>query len=370
MAPRLTQGDNLVAKEYYEVLGVSEDASQDEIKKAYRKKAKKYHPDSNKDTADEEKFKKINKAYDVLSDEEKKKKYDRFGKQGVSGNARAGQQRAASNFQDIFEQIFGGGGRGRRGSREAQGDNLKVQTSISLEEAYKGVEKTFKVSRKSECPECDGSGAENGNTSTCSNCSGRGKVEQVRRTPLGRARQVVECPECNGTGDIPEEACSECNGSGITEKDDEITVDIPEGVKDGQRLRVSGKGHTARNGNSGDLYIFVTVEPHDSLERRDSDLYTTVKIGVGDAALGTKVEVPHPEGKISVDVPKGTQPGQVMRVEGKGMPGGWGSGDLYVKVDVEIPEKLTEEQEKVMEELRETERNEKNFFESVKDFIS
>jgi molecular chaperone DnaJ len=359
-----------VAKEYYEVLGVSEDASQDEIKKAYRKKAKKYHPDSNKDTADEEKFKKINKAYDVLSDEEKRKKYDRFGKQGVEGSSSRGQRRAASNFQDIFEQIFGGGGfGGGRGRREAQGENLKVQTTISLDEAYHGVEKTFKVQRKSECPSCEGTGAENGNTSTCSNCSGRGKVEEVRRTPLGRARQVVECPECNGTGDIPEEKCSECSGSGITEKEEQITVDIPEGVKDGQRLRVGGKGHTARNGNSGDLYVYVTVKPHESLERRNSDLYTTVKIGVGDAALGSKVNVPHPDGKISIDVPEGTQPGQVMRVEGKGMPSGWGSGDLYAKVDIEIPEKLTEEQREVMEELREVESNEKSFFESVKDFI-
>ena len=358
-----------MAKEYYEVLGVSESASQEEIKKAYRKKAKKYHPDSNKDTADEEKFKKINKAYDVLSDEEKKKKYDRFGKEGVQGSSHRGQRRASANFQDIFEQIFGGGGMGDRGRREAQGENLKVQTTISLEEAYKGVEKTFKVTRKSECSSCNGSGAENGNTSTCSNCDGRGKVEQVRRTPLGRARQVTECPECDGTGDIPEEMCSECNGSGITEDDEEITVDIPKGVKDSQRLRVNGKGHTARNGNSGDLYIFVTVEPHESLERKDSDLYTTVKIGVGDAALGTKVEVPHPESEIEVDIPSGTQPGQVMRVSGKGMPSGWGSGDLYVKVDVDIPQNLTEEQEEVMNELREAESNQKNFFESVKDFI-
>jgi len=359
-----------MAKEYYETLGVSEDASQDEIKKAYRKKAKKYHPDSNSDTADEERFKKINKAYDVLSDEEKRKKYDRFGKQGVEGSSSRGQRRASSNFQDIFEQMFGGGGFGGRGQREEQGSNLKVQTTVTLEEAYKGVEKTFKVQRKSECPECEGSGAEDGKTNTCSECNGRGKVEQVRRTPLGRARQVTECPKCNGTGDIPETPCNECSGSGITEKEEEITVDIPEGVKDGQRLRVRGKGHTARNGNSGDLYIYVTVEPHDSLERRDSDLYTTVKVGVGDATLGTKVNVPHPDGEISVDVPSGTQPGQVMRVEGKGFSNGWGSGDLYVKVDVDIPEKLTEEQEEVMEELRETETNEKNFFESVKDFIS
>ncbi|MFB6241311.1 MAG: molecular chaperone DnaJ [Candidatus Nanosalina sp.] len=359
-----------MAKEYYEILGVSEDASQEEIKKAYREKAKKYHPDSNSDTADGEKFKKINKAYDVLSDEDKRKKYDRFGKQGVEGSSSRGQRRAASSFQDIFEQIFGGGGFGsQRGGRRQQGENLKVQTTITLEEAYHGVEKTFKVQRKSECPECDGTGAEDGNTSTCSNCSGRGKVEEVKRTPLGRARQVVECPECNGTGDIPETECSECSGSGITEKEEEITVDIPAGVSDGQRLRVRGKGHTARNGNSGDLYVYVTIEEHDSLERRDQDLFTTVKIGVGDAALGTKIEVQHPKSQIQVDIPSGTQPGQVMRVKNKGMPARRGSGDLYVKVDVQIPQELTEEQEEVMEQLRETEENEKGFFESVKDFI-
>jgi molecular chaperone DnaJ len=358
-----------VAKEYYEVLGVSEDASQDEIKKAYRKKAKKFHPDSNKDTADEEKFKKINKAYDVLSDEEKKKKYDRFGKQGVKGSSSRGRRQAASNFQDIFEQIFGGGGFGGRGSRQSQGSDLKVQTTITLEEVYKGVEKTFKVQRKSECDACDGSGAENGNTETCSNCSGRGKVEEVKRTPLGRARQVVECPECSGTGDIPETKCSECSGSGITEKEEEITVDIPEGVRDGQRLRVAGKGHTARNGNSGDLYVYVSVEEHDSLERRDQDLFTTVKIGVGDAALGTTVNVDHPESQIEVDVPAGTQPGQVMRVKNKGLPARRGSGDLFVKIDVQIPENLSEDQEKVMEELRCVEKSDKGFFESVKDFI-
>ncbi|NMI89228.1 molecular chaperone DnaJ [Nanohaloarchaea archaeon] len=358
-----------MVKEYYQILGIDEDASQDEIKKAYRKKAKKYHPDSNKGTADEEKFKKINKAYDVLSDEDKKKKYDRFGKQGVEGSSSRGQRRASANFQDIFEQIFGGAG-GRAGRRQSKGGNLKVQTEITLEEAYHGVEKSFKVQRKSECPDCNGSGAENGETSTCSNCSGRGKVEQVKRTPLGRARQVTECPECSGTGNIPEEKCSTCNGKGITEKEETITVDIPEGVEDGQRLRVKGKGHTVRNGTSGDLYVFVRVRPHDSLERRDSDLYTTVKIGVGDAALGTEVQVPHPDGQISINVPEATQPGQVMRATGKGMPSGWGTGDLYVKVDVEIPEKLTNDQEEVMKELRETEVNEKNFFESVKDFIS
>jgi molecular chaperone DnaJ len=358
-----------MAKEYYEILGVGEDASQDEIKKAYRKKAKKYHPDSNSEEADEEKFKKINKAYDVLGDEEKKKKYDRFGKQGVEGSSSRGQRQASSNFQDIFEQIFGGGGFGGR-SRSRGGESLKVQTDLTLEEAYNGVEKSFRVERKSECSSCGGTGAEDGETSRCSNCSGRGQVEQVRRTPLGRTRQVTGCPECDGRGEIPETRCSECGGSGITEQEEKITVDIPAGVSDGQRLRVRNKGHESRQGEYGDLYVYVTVETHDSLERRDSDLYTTARIGVGDAALGTEIEVPHPDGKIQVDIPKGTQPGQVMRISGKGMPARRrGRGDLYVRVDVRIPEDVTQEQKEVMEELRQHEENEKSFFESVKDFI-
>ncbi|WEL22901.1 molecular chaperone DnaJ [Candidatus Nanohalovita haloferacivicina] len=354
-----------MAKEYYELLGVSEDASQDEIKKAYRKKAKKYHPDSNSDTADEEKFKKINKAYDVLSDEEKRKKYDRFGKQGVEGNARAGQQRASQNFQDIFEHLFGGGGRGR-----SSGQNLRIQTSITLEEAYKGIEKSFQVKRRKECPECNGSGAENGNTSTCTECEGQGQVRQVQRTPFGRTQTVTECPQCNGTGNIPETKCSECNGEGLTEQKETITVDIPSGVKDGQRLKVAGKGNES-NGRPGDLIIRVTVEPHDSLERRDNDLFTTAKIGVGDASLGTQITVPTPDSEIQVDIPSGTQPGQVLRVKDKGMPSRRGrrTGDLFIKVDVEIPEKLSEEQREVMEELRREKEESKTFFETVKDFI-
>ncbi|MFB6115156.1 MAG: DnaJ C-terminal domain-containing protein, partial [Candidatus Nanohalobium sp.] len=314
-------------KEYYEILGVSEDASQEEIKKAYRKKAKKYHPDSNSDTADEEKFKKINKAYDVLSDEEKKKKYDRFGKQGVEGHAQRGQRRAASNFQDIFEQIFGGGGRGgRRRQRQQSGENLKIQTRISLGEAYEGIEKTFEVSRKTECEACSGTGAENGNTTTCSNCNGQGRVEKIERTPLGRAQTVQECPECNGTGEIPDEKCSECRGKGLKEEEETITVDIPKGVRDGQKVRVDGKGNESRKGRAGDLYIYVTVEADEEFERRDSDLFTTLDLGLGDAVLGAEAEIDAPSGTYNVTVPEGAQPGQVLRLNGKGMPGRRGYG--------------------------------------------
>ena len=362
-----------MAKEYYELLGVSENASQDEIKKAYRKKAKKYHPDSNGDEADEEKFKKINKAYDVLSDEDKRKKYDQFGKQGVEGHAGRGQRRAASNFQDLFEQIFGGGG-GRRRQQQSKGSDLRAQTTISLEEAYTGVEKTFELSRQAKCDECDGTGGEDGETTTCTNCDGQGRVRQVQRTPLGRAQTVAECPKCNGKGKIPENPCSNCNGNGVVEKKETITVDVPAGVRDGQRVRISGKGNATTGGSNGDLYVFVNVEEHKSLERKDNDLFTTVKIGVGDAALGTKAKVPTPDSEIEVDVPEGTQPGEVMRIRGKGMPSSnrfSRDGDLYIKVDVQIPENLSDEEKEVMEDLRIEDTTEsKTFFESVKDILS
>ena len=360
-----------MAKEYYELLGVSEDASQDEIKKAYRKKAKKYHPDSNKDTADEEKFKKINKAYDVLSDKDKRKKYDQFGKAGVEGNARAGQQRAASNFQDIFEQIFGGGGRRRQKRRN--GEDLKIPVEISFDEAYKGVEKTFKVTRKTVCSSCDGSGAENGKTNSCTNCNGQGKVRETRRTPFGRTQVVTECGKCDGRGKVPEEKCSNCRGKGIMDSEDEITVEIPSGVRDGQRVRLRNKGHEDRNGNSGDLFLSVRVKPHEVLERKDNDLYTTTKIGIGDAVLGAKVDIPHPEGEIEVDVPEGTQPGQVLRVQNKGMPSNRRmkrKGDLFIKIDVQIPENYNEEEKEFFQKYKEKDKKgEKSFFETVKDMI-
>ena len=354
-----------MAKKYYELLGVSEDASQEEIKKAYRKKAKKYHPDSNSEEADEEKFKKINKAYDVLSDEEKRKKYDRFGEQGVEGHAQRGQRRAASNFQDIFEEIFGGG----FGSRKSSGENLKASVSVSMEEAFHGTSKAIRIERQVQCDECEGSGAENGELKQCPECNGSGKVQEVERSMFGRRRVVKECPRCNGRGKIPEEACSQCNGSGVVEEEEEIEFDVPAGIEDGQRLRIQGKGNENREGRSGDLYVYVAVEEHPELERKGSDLYTVEKVGVGDAALGCTVEIDHPDGSIEVTVPEGTQPGQVLKVSDKGFPARRGRGDLYVKIDVQIPDNLDEEQRELMEGLRVKPEASKSFFESVKDFI-
>ncbi len=354
-----------MAREYYDVLGVSEDASQKEIKKAYRKKAKKYHPDSNSDSSDEEKFKKINKAYDVLSDEEKRRKYDRFGKQGVSGNASAGQQRAASHFQDIFEEIFGGGSRRRR-----QGKDMKINSTISLEEAYNGLEKTVKISRNKRCDACNGSGAENEDTETCSDCSGQGQVRRIERSMFGQRQVLKECTKCKGRGKVPKVKCSDCGGEGVKEVEETISFEIPSGIQDGQRMRLEGKGHENREGLSGDLYVYITIEEHESLERRNSDLYTVKKIGVGDAVLGCKVTVQHPEGELEVSIPQGTQPGQVLRISGKGMPDHYGRGDLYIKIDVSIPKKVSEEEKEIFDGLRSKDASgKKSFFETVKDFI-
>jgi DnaJ-class molecular chaperone with C-terminal Zn finger domain len=323
-----------MTKEYYEQLGVSEDASQDEIKKAYRKKAKKYHPDSGGDTADEEKFKKINKAYDVLSDEDKREKYDRFGKQGVEGRADRGQRRAASTFQDLFDQIFGGFGGG--GSGESL--DLRVETSVSLEEAYHGVEKSFSVNRRAKCTECGGTGSENGETSTCQECGGRGKVETVQRTPLGRARTVQECQECGGNGKIPDKRCAKCGGDGVAEESSRVQVEIPEGVQDGQRLRLRGEGNTSSSGEKGDLYVFISVRKDRRLKRSGSDLFTLVHISPTEAAGGTAKEVWTPSGQATVEVPPGVDPGEVVRVKNEGMPARRGNGDLYVRIQVDIPE--------------------------------
>ncbi len=357
-------------KKYYKLLGVSEDASQEEIKKAYRKKAKKYHPDSNSKEADEEKFKEINKAYEVLSDEEKRKKYDMFGEEGVGATGSQGFQGGGfNNIQDLFETLFGGGGRRRR-QRNKRGQNLKIKVSISLEEAYTGTTKTYQVKRRDICPKCGGIGAENGNTQACSKCNGRGKISKVQRSIFGRARTVTECDACNGRGEIPEEKCGECNGKGVTMQEETLEIEIPKGVRDGQRLRLRGKGHRSRNGDSGDLYAFVTVEDHPELQRKDNDLFTTLRIGIGDAVLGTSAEIPTGDSKIEVDVPPGTQPGQVLRIEGKGMPGRRGRhGDLYIKIDIEVPEQVGENYRELLDELRKEAETEKSFFETVKDVI-
>lgn len=352
-----------MAKEYYELLGVDEDASQDEIKSAYRNKAKTYHPHSNSDTADEEKFKKINKAYEVLSDEEKRKKYDRFGKAAVEGNASTNTSAGFENIQDIFETLFGGG----RGRQQKQAD-LKKTLAITLDDAYHGVEKTITVQRDAACETCDGSGSEDGELQTCPHCNGQGKVQAVRRTPFGRSRVVEECDQCNGRGKQPETPCPDCGGDGTTRTEETISVDIPAGVRHRQRVRVEDKGNRMPSGETGDLYLFIGIKDHDTFERRNDDLFTTLSIGLGDAVLGAEKTIDVFGRSLTVSIPEGIQPGDVLRLEGEGMPGKRGDGDIYLKVDVNIPENLDDETQEMFEQFRNDPETENSFFDSVKDF--
>jgi len=244
---------------------------------------------------------------------------------------------------------------------------MKMSTTVNLEDVYKGVEKTFEVDRKQRCPDCAGNGSETGETNTCTNCDGQGRVQKIEQSIFGRTQTVQECPNCEGTGEVPEEKCNMCDGEGLTEQKETITVDIPAGVRDGQRLKLNGKGHESRKGRNGDLYLIVKVKTHSKIERRDHDLYTTLKVGVADASLGIEAKIDHPEGKLKIDIPQGTQPGQVLRVRGKGMPSRRGSGDLYIKIDVNIP--VNSDGSEEVEELTKEPEQKRTFFETVKDFI-
>lgn len=352
-----------MAKEYYDLLGISENASQDEIKKAYRKKAKTYHPNSNSDEADEETFKKINKAYDVLSDEEKRKKYDQFGKAAVGGQARGGA--GFENIQDIFNTLFGGG----RGQRQ-QTTDIKKTMGITLDEAYHGVEKTIEIQRQAACHDCDGTGAEDGTTITCPHCNGNGKVQAVRRTPFGRSRVVEECDQCHGRGEQPETSCSTCQGTGTTRTTESISVNIPEGVEHRQRIRVSGKGNRQPNGETGDLYLFIGIKDDDTFERRNNDLFTTLKIGLGDAVLGADKTIDVFGRSLTVSISDGIQPGDVLRLESEGMAGRRHDGDIYIKIDIEIPEDIDDELKDHLDQFRNEPATENSFFDSVKDLAS
>lgn len=374
-----------MAKEYYEILGVDENASQKEIKKAFRRKAKKYHPDSGSEEADEERFKEINEAYQVLSDEEKRKKYDQFGKAGISDEARRRARTDFSGFEDLFESLFGGMGGGmggglfggrRGGGRGRRGRNLKAKLEVSLEEAFEGTTKTLRVMRYKECSQCGGTGSEGGELKTCSKCQGRGRVKRTKRTPFGTQTVITECDECNGRGKVPEEPCSNCGGSGRVKDREEVKVDVPAGVVTGQRLRIGNKGnYGGRNAGTGDLYIFVEVEDHEFFERREENLFYNLELTMPQAALGDKVQVPTMDSEVKIEIPPGTQTGDIFRLQGKGMPKlrGRGKGDLYIKAVVNTPEDLSEKEKELLQELKEiegeTSEAETGFFEAVKDNI-
>ena len=354
-------------RDYYEVLGVSKDADAKEIKKAYRKLAMKYHPDKNPgDKAAEEKFKEINEAYEVLSDETKRRNYDQFGHEGVNGQGFGGAGgfggQGFGGFDDIFGDIFGdmfgggfsGGSRQRRRGPE-RGADIKQRVNISFEEAAFGKKVQVKINRSEECDQCHGSGAKPGTSKkTCPTCHGSGQVQSVQRTPFGNIASTRTCSTCNGEGEVIDSPCSKCHGKGSIRKTKTIEVDIPAGIDNGQMIKLGGQGELGtRGGPRGDLYIEVNVQSHPLFTRDGYDVYLEMPITFAQATLGDKIQVPTLDGKVEYEVPEGTQTGTVFRLKGKGIPKLKSNvrGDQYVKVTVEIPKKLNEKQKELVREF-------------------
>ena len=366
-------------RDYYEVLGVSKQATADEIKKAFRKLARQYHPDANPgDKTAEAKFKEMAEAYEVLSDPEKRAGYDRFGHAGADGqgfgSGFGGFNADFGGLGDIFDMFFGAGGRQRRGPE--RGADLRIDVEISFKEAAFGLERDLKVPRTEECGTCGGSGAAPGTSAnTCPTCNGLGQIQYAQSTPFGRMIQNRTCERCHGTGKIIEKPCATCHGAGQVRRNRSIHVKIPAGVDSGTRLRVSGEGETgSRGGPRGDLYVYLYVKPHKIFTREGNDVVCEVPVSFAQAALGDEIEVPTLEGTAKVRVPEGTQHGTVFRLRGTGIPdvSGYGRGDQHVRVKVVTPTKLTDKQKEVLREfaLLNGEKPagvEKNLFEKVKD---
>ena len=377
-------------RDYYEVLGLQKGASDNDIKKAFRKMAMKYHPDKNPgDKVAEEKFKEINEAYAVLSDPEKKEKYDRFGHAGVDPNSGfgggAGGFGGFGGFEDIFDMFggafggFGGGSRGRRNNGPRKGSDLQKAVTITFEEAAFGTKKEIRLNKYVKCKTCGGSGAAPGTSKkSCPKCGGTGEIRTAQRTPLGTFQSVSPCPDCNGTGEITEPPCPDCGGSGKTRDNVTISVNIPAGVDNDSVIPIKGQGEPGVNGGpDGDLYIVINVEPHKIFERRGQDLWLEIPITFDQAALGDDIIVPTLEGKVSYKVPSGTQPDTIFRLKGKGIKSVRGNrkGDLYVKVNLEVPTKLNSKQKKAISAMAEKVTGEcyqkkSSFLDSLKEFFS
>lgn len=375
-------------RDYYDLLGVTKGASADEIKKAYRKKAKELHPDRNSDNPDAEaQFKEVNEAYDVLKDADKKAAYDRFGHAAFEGGMGGGGGRPgggfgggqadfASAFSDVFDDLFGNFAGGRAGGgrqRAARGADLRYKLRVTLEDAYNGMQKTINVPTSVQCGECNGSGAEGGaEPTTCPTCSGMGKV----RATQGFFTVERTCPTCSGLGQIIKNPCRKCQGAGRVHKDRSLSVNIPAGVETGTRIRLAGEGEAGmRGGPPGDLYIFIEVEPHKIFERDGTELHCRVPVSMTVAALGGDIEVPSIDGGRSrVKIPAGSQTGRQMRLRGKGMPAlrGGGTGDMFIELAVETPVNLTSRQKELLKEFEslaeDNNPESSSFFKSVKGF--
>ncbi len=391
----------MAKRDYYEVLGIDKSADANAIKKSYRKIAMKFHPDRNPDDkVAEEKFKEAAEAYEILSDPQKKARYDRFGHAGVGGNAGGGgfggggmtMEDIFSQFGDIFgdggggagfESFFGGrgGGRGGRRSTGQRGSNLRIKVSLTLEEIAKGITKKIKVKKQHTCDTCNGSGAKDSKSvSTCNTCRGSGYVRQVKSTFLGQMQTTTACPTCSGTGKKITATCNTCKGDGRTYKEETIDIEIPAGVAEGMQLSMRGKGNAGANGGpAGDLLINIEEKPHDSLTRDGSNLVYEMHVNFADAALGTSVEVPTIEGRVKVKIPAGTQAGKMFRLKGKGLPSvqSYGKGDQLIHVSIWTPKKLTDEERNILEKMRsmpnfnpDPGKSEKGFFDRMKDYFN
>ncbi|MEN8098016.1 MAG: molecular chaperone DnaJ [Chloroflexota bacterium] len=369
-------------RDYYDVLGVGRDASESDIKRAYRGMARQYHPDVNKDDNAEDRFKEINEAYSVLSDGQKRAAYDRYGHAGVDSTAGAGFGGFSGfgGFGDIFEEFFGGmaGARPGRSRGPLRGDDLRVDVLLSFEEAIFGIEKKIEVPRTEPCPDCSGSGAEPGTEPvSCNQCGGTGQVRRVQQSFLGSVVTTSTCPACNGEGEVITTPCSTCRGRRMLSVTRELMVNIPAGVDKGTRIRLSGKGDAGlRGGPPGNLYVVINVRDHDYFRREGDDILLEVVINVAQAALGDTITVPTIDGEEDLRIVPGTQPGRVMRMKGHGVPHlrRDGRGEQVVMIQVAIPTKLNEEQETMFQELgstlgREiiTERKDKGFFDHLRD---
>ena len=392
-------------RDYYEVLGVNKNSTPDEIKSAYRKAALKWHPDkwvngtdAEKKTA-EENFKEASEAYSVLSDENKKARYDRYGFAGMDGGSASGGSGFGGfgdfDLNDILNSVFGrgfdfgggfssfsgfGGGSSRGGTVKQRGSNIRVKVKLNLQEIAHGVKKKIKVSKYVACTHCHGSGSEDGSTETCPTCHGRGQVVQTVNSFFGQMQTASVCPTCNGTGTVIKKKCTHCGGEGIMKGDEIIDIDIPAGVGEGMQLTVRGKGNAGpHNGVNGDLLVLIEEEPHPDFERDESTLIYNLFITIPEAIMGTQAEVPTVDGKVRVKIAPGTQSGKVLRLRGKGLPilNGYGNGDMLVNVNVWVPKKVSKKEEELLQQLAQSDNfkpnptaEEKSFFSKIKDYFN
>ena len=385
----------MAKKDFYEILEVGKSATAEEIKKAYRKQAIQNHPDKNPgDNAAEERFKEAAEAYEVLSDPEKRQKYDQYGHAAFENGGGGGGFHGHMTMDDIFSQfgdIFGGfggfsgfggfgGGGGGRGGGVPRGSNLRVKVKLNLQEVANGVEKKIKVKKYVACEVCSGSGAKNGTAkSSCTTCHGSGQVTRVTNTFLGQMQTASACPTCHGEGSVISQKCEACYGEGIVKKEEVIKINIPAGVAEGMQVKMSGKGNAARRGGmNGDLMVVIHEEEHPDLKRDGSDLLYTLYLSVPQAMLGSTVEIPTVEGRVKIKIEAGTQPGKILRLRGKGVPevNGYGKGDLLVQITVWIPKQIEKEEKKIFEKLEQSDSftprpdiSESGFFNRMKNFF-